>query len=148
MSRYKVKGNCEGVVKSIEFERGNALTLTTLKSALESKFKISILGMRFLYSLHIFTIYFSEIWLRYQTADGRTSPMYQDFHLADAMREAEKGKQRCIMIEIDKAYTPGSSSQRSAAPSQAPAQSAPQNAPRGVPKFCEECGATRAPNAK
>lgn len=97
---------------------------------------------------------------RYQSPDGKLTPLYQDFHLAEAMKDAERNKARFIQLDIDK-YAPPSAYRPPASVSSPPSfqtqsQSQPQPQPQSQSqsqsqtrsKFCEECGAPRAPNAK
>lgn len=140
MSKFKIKANCEGVVKAVEFDRSAQITLNQVKSLFEAQFKANITA------------------IRYQSPDGKLTPLYQDFHLAEAMKDAERNKARFIQLDIDK-YAPPSAYRPPASVSSPPSfqtqsQSQPQPQPQSQSqsqtrsKFCEECGAPRAPNAK
>jgi len=140
MSKYKIKATCEGVVKGVEFDRSATVTLNQIKSSFEALFKANITA------------------IRYQGSDGKLTPLYQDFHLVEAFKDAEKSRARFIQLDIDK-YAPASASrpsntapvtQQQQQPSYNPPPSSQssQSTSKTPSKFCEECGAPRAPNAK
>lgn len=46
MSKFKIKANCEGVVKAVEFDRSAQITLNQVKSLFEAQFKANITAIR------------------------------------------------------------------------------------------------------
>jgi len=143
--KFKIKATLDGQqTKSLEFNRGTKLALDQVKNALERLFAVGTLGMR------------------YRFADGRVQPIYQDFHLHDAVKDCEKVGNKYITILVHREGGSGSSTYASSsstsrtqvATQQAPVQTRQAPAPAqssvssGAKKFCEECGSVLPNNVK
>jgi len=140
--KFKVKGSLDNqVVKSIEFNRpATQLTLDQVKQGFERVFNVGTLG------------------LRYKFGDGRVQPMYQDFHVQEAIKDCEKTGQKYMNIVLNRESGSGSYTQTTTAPRQTtPVSNTPAPKPQPVStsssssaprKFCEECGATLVPNVR
>jgi len=77
-------GSNANVIKSIEVPRSqlNTLTLNGIKSQFEQKFGISAIN------------------LQYRFADGRLQAAYQDFHIQEAIKDAEKSNAKFVSFTI------------------------------------------------
>jgi len=145
--KFKVKGSLDNqVVKSLEFNRpATQLTLEQLKQGFERAFNVGTLG------------------LRYKFADGRVQPIYQDFHIQDAIKDCEKTGQKFMNLYLIResgsgSYTPSTTAPRQTTPtvSNTPPKPQPTSTPSSSTssssstprKFCEECGATLVSNVK
>jgi hypothetical protein len=135
MSHYKIKGSFETnntvVTKFLEYKRGYVPSATEVKSGFESLFGHGNLSLRF------------------RSADGKVQPIYQDFHIKDALKDAETSKSKSITVLLHKEGGSSSNIQSSAKPTSTTntpsntASPAKTSSPTtgGRPKFCEGCGA-------
>jgi len=107
--KFKVKGSLDNsITKSIEFSRpGSNITLADLKSSFERLFNLGSLG------------------LRYKFADGRVQPLYQDFHIQDAIKDCEKTGQKFITLLLIRELGSSSYTGTSTAPRQPTTTTAP-----------------------
>jgi len=140
--KFKIKATLDNqTTKSIEFNRGAKLTLVDVKLAFERLYGVGALGMR------------------YRFADGRIQPIYQDFHLTDAVKDCEKTGQKFITLLIHREGGSSGSSAPIKSTSQTPQQPIvsanrpvqqqnPAPAATGAKKFCEECGSVLPNNVR
>jgi len=145
MSKYKIKAVLDDQTKSVEYNRGYTPQLNDLKDKLEKKFGGAV-GMRFKY------------------ADGRTQALYQDFHLADALKDCEKNGVRTLVLQLTREGPSISSSPARTQSSTtlkpsytAPTSNTPTRSDPPAPshrlsqsgsKFCEMCGSPITASAK
>jgi len=82
--KFKVRGDLDHVVKSVEFDRTEVptLNLNEVKQQLERRFKIGNVGMRYTFS------------------DGRQQPLYQDVHLTDALKDVQKSGAKFLALSL------------------------------------------------
>jgi len=145
--KFKIKATLDNQnTKSLEFNRGAKLNLGDLKSGLERLFGVGALG------------------LRYRFGDGRIQPIYQDFHVLDAVKDCEKNGLKYITILVNReggssSYNTASAPVRTTttqapapqsynAPKPAATQSSATGSSTGAKKFCEECGASLPNNVR
>jgi len=132
---FKVKATLDNVTKTIEVNRGAILELRELKEKFEAKYGQPSLR------------------LSYKFSDGRLVPLYQEFHLQDAIKDASQNGAKNLSFIATKegatTYTPSTAPVRPASTVSAPVPSrAPPSSNTGGRRFCEECGTTLTPTAK
>jgi len=127
------------IIKSIEVPRTqlNNLTLNTIKTQFEQKFGISAIN------------------LQYRFADGRLQAAYQDFHIQEAIKDAEKTNAKYVSFSIlrggsSAAASSGASSSKSTArptstvmtpvTSSGTSNTSSSSTSSGATKFCDDCG--------
>lgn len=84
---------------------------------------------------------------RYRHSNGSLNPLYQDFHLQDALKDAA-AHSRYVMIEADaqaQRSIPSSISQPVSSQPPRPAANQPSGGVSSGTKYCESCGAVRLP---
>lgn len=135
MSKFKIKGVWDNQICSLEYDRGTSLQIRDVKVAFERKF-----GAR-------------NATLSYKYSDGKLQPLYQDFHLQDAFKDAEKSNFSFLTLDVEAQplhlgpSTSSFQSVRTASPISNRLSSQISPSPNR-PKFCESCGAPRSPTAK
>jgi len=146
MSRYKIKAVLEEQTKSVEYNRGYTPQLNDLKDKLEKKFG-------------------GAVAMRFRFADGRTQALYQDNHLAEALKDCEKNGVKILMLQLTREGPSTSTASLSRAQSSttvrpsytAPSYNSPTRADPPAPshsqsqsgsKFCEMCGSPITQAAK
>jgi len=99
--KFKIRGELDHVVKTIEFDRADfaTLQLNDVKQQLERKFKLSNAG------------------LRYSFSDGRQQPLYQDHHLVEVLKDVQRSGAKHLNILLTNA---GGSAPSTASYSSAP----------------------------
>jgi len=139
MTKFKVKGSLDNITYSLEFDRGTSLNLNAIKRQLEAKVGGKSLG------------------LRYKFSDGHTQPLLQDFHLQDALKDAERSKAKSLQILLkydSPSPAPSSATTSSSSYSSSPSKSniyspSPASSPAAPStRFCDQCGTTLSGAAK
>jgi len=149
MSKFKVKGVLDDVIKFVEFTRGSQITVAEIRTKLEKKFNVGSLTLRF------------------RSANGQVQACYQDFHVQDALTDSLKAGLKDVVFLLTKEspsyYAPTSTSSApstitrkpSFTASKTPSFTSPSSPPSTTPIisptkpiFCESCGNTMSPSAR
>eukprot|EP01114_Cavostelium_apophysatum_P003133 TRINITY_DN1288_c0_g1_i1.p1 TRINITY_DN1288_c0_g1~~TRINITY_DN1288_c0_g1_i1.p1 ORF type:complete len:159 (-),score=24.80 TRINITY_DN1288_c0_g1_i1:50-526(-) len=145
--KFKVRAELDHSVKTVEFDRTAlpTLQLNELKQTLERRFGVG------------------NVSIRYNFSDGRAQPLYQDFHLADAIKDVQQSRAKYLQLHlVNLAATSASASAATSynSPSRPTTQAAPEQrarsntgsssspAPSAAMKACPSCSTQLVAAAK